>query len=81
MDKVLGIIGGGQLGKMLLQYVSRLSLTTHVYDQSNESPCKNLCNSFMLLHRDKSGEIKMAIHRRICNLWVVNLKISCETLI
>ena len=30
----LGIIGGGQLGKMLLQYVSRLSLTTHVYDQS-----------------------------------------------
>jgi 5-(carboxyamino)imidazole ribonucleotide synthase len=46
MDKVLGIIGGGQLGKMLLQYVSRLSLTTHVYDQSNESPCKNLCNSF-----------------------------------
>jgi len=46
MDKVLGIIGGGQLGKMLLQYVSRLSLTTNVYDQSEESPCKNLCHSF-----------------------------------
>ena len=45
MNTVLGIIGGGQLGKMLLQYVSRLSLTTHVYDQSEESPCKNLCHS------------------------------------
>jgi len=46
MNKILGIIGGGQLGKMLLQYCSRISLTTHVYDPSEDSPCKHLCHSF-----------------------------------
>ena len=46
MDKTLGIIGGGQLGKMLLQYCSRISLKTNIYDPSDECPCKFLCNSF-----------------------------------
>ena len=45
-NKILGIIGGGQLGKMLLQYTSRLSLKTYVYDPSPEAPCKNLCDKF-----------------------------------
>ncbi len=46
MNCILGIIGGGQLGKMLLQYCSTISLKTYVYDSSENSPCKNLCNSF-----------------------------------
>ncbi len=46
MNRILGIIGGGQLGKMLLQYCSTISLRTYVYDPSENSPCKNLCNSF-----------------------------------
>ena len=42
----LGIIGGGQLGKMLCQVTSRLSIITNILDPSDDSPCKNLCSSF-----------------------------------
>ena len=45
-DFKLGIIGGGQLGKMLLQVTSRLSIKTNILDPSKDSPCKNLCNEF-----------------------------------
>jgi 5-(carboxyamino)imidazole ribonucleotide synthase len=48
MNKTVGIIGGGQLGKMLLQYSSRLSINTHVYDPSELSVCKNLCDNFSI---------------------------------
>ena len=42
----LGILGGGQLGKMLLNVTSRLSIKTNILDPSSESPCKKLCNKF-----------------------------------
>jgi 5-(carboxyamino)imidazole ribonucleotide synthase len=42
----LGIIGGGQLGKMLCQVTSRLSINTNILDPNDDSPCKNLCSSF-----------------------------------
>ena len=45
-DKKLGIIGGGQLGKMLLAECNKMSITTHVIDSSERSPCKNLCSQF-----------------------------------
>ena len=42
----LGILGGGQLGKMLLQVTSRLSIKTNILDPNEDSPCKNLCSKF-----------------------------------
>ena len=42
----LGILGGGQLGKMLLQVTSKLNIKTNILDPSPNSPCKNLCNEF-----------------------------------
>ena len=45
-DKKLGIIGGGQLGKMLLAECNKMSIKTHVIDSSERSPCKNLCSQF-----------------------------------
>ena len=44
----LGILGGGQLGKMLLQVTSRLSIKTNILDPSDESPCKNMCSNFIV---------------------------------
>ena len=41
-DFTLGILGGGQLGKMLLQVTSRLSIKTNVLDPSDDSPCKEM---------------------------------------
>lgn len=45
-DFTLGILGGGQLGKMLLQVTSKLSIKTNILDPNKDSPCKNLCNEF-----------------------------------
>jgi len=42
----LGILGGGQLGKMLLNETRKFDIYTHVLDPSNEAPSKIACNAF-----------------------------------
>ena len=42
----LGILGGGQLGKMLLYDTRKFDIKTHVLDPSAEAPCKIACNYF-----------------------------------
>ncbi len=42
----LGILGGGQLGKMLLYETRKYDVYTLVLDQSNDAPCKIACNEF-----------------------------------
>ncbi|MCF8274790.1 MAG: 5-(carboxyamino)imidazole ribonucleotide synthase [Flavobacteriaceae bacterium] len=42
----LGILGGGQLGKMLLYDTRKFDIYTCVLDASNEAPCKIACNEF-----------------------------------
>lgn len=44
----LGILGGGQLGKMLLNDTRKFDIYTCVLDASNEAPCKIACNEFHL---------------------------------
>ena len=46
--KKLGIIGGGQLGKMLIAECNKMNITTFVLDSSEKSPCKNICSQFYL---------------------------------
>ena len=45
-SKTLGILGGGQLGKMLLYTTRRWDITTHVMDSNPEAPSKLACNHF-----------------------------------
>ena len=42
----LGILGGGQLGKMLLYETRKFDIKTSVLDPSNEAPCKIACDHF-----------------------------------
>lgn len=42
----LGILGGGQLGKMLLYETRKFDIKTHVLDPSPEAPCKIACDVF-----------------------------------
>ncbi|GAA3616593.1 5-(carboxyamino)imidazole ribonucleotide synthase [Flavivirga amylovorans] len=44
----LGILGGGQLGKMLLNDTRKFDIYTCVLDSSNEAPCKIASNEFHL---------------------------------
>ncbi|WP_114783717.1 5-(carboxyamino)imidazole ribonucleotide synthase [Botryobacter ruber] len=42
----LGILGGGQLGRMLLQAGLDFNLYTLILDPDKDAPCKPLCNEF-----------------------------------
>lgn len=43
----LAILGGGQLGKMLLYETRKWDVYTKVLDPSNEAPCRIACNEFV----------------------------------
>jgi 5-(carboxyamino)imidazole ribonucleotide synthase len=45
-DFKLGILGGGQLGKMLLAETRKFDIQTYVLDPSNDAPSKIACNKF-----------------------------------
>ena len=46
-DFKLGILGGGQLGKMLLYNTRKFDITTFVLDPNEEAPAKLACNTFI----------------------------------
>lgn len=46
-DFKLGILGGGQLGKMLLTETRKLDISTKVIDPSPEAPSRIACNTFV----------------------------------
>lgn len=43
----LGILGGGQLGKMLLYETRKFDIKTQVLDPSAEAPCRIACDTFV----------------------------------
>ena len=47
-DFKLGILGGGQLGKMMLYATRKFDIYTCVLDSNEEAPCKIACNEFHL---------------------------------
>ena len=47
-DFKLGILGGGQLGKMLLYDTRKFDIYTSVLEANNEAPCKIACDEFHL---------------------------------
>lgn len=46
-DFKLGILGGGQLGKMMLYETRKWDIYTKVLDASPEAPCRMSCNEFV----------------------------------
>ncbi|MFY0630241.1 MAG: 5-(carboxyamino)imidazole ribonucleotide synthase [Flavobacteriaceae bacterium] len=45
-DFKLGVLGGGQLGRMLLAETQKLDIYTVILDASAEAPCAQICNEF-----------------------------------
>lgn len=43
----IGILGGGQLGKMLLQKAHDFNLHVEILDPSETAPCRHLCHRFV----------------------------------
>src|ERR1700754_2516158 len=46
-DLKLGILGGGQLGRMLIQQAINYNVTVKVLDPDREAPCRKLCDEFV----------------------------------
>jgi 5-(carboxyamino)imidazole ribonucleotide synthase len=46
-DLKLGILGGGQLGRMLIQESINFNISSYVLDPDNNAPCKDLCEKFV----------------------------------
>ena len=47
-DLRLGILGGGQLGRMLIQEAINYNVTTRVLDPDKDAPCKNITDLFVV---------------------------------
>lgn len=44
----LGILGGGQLGRMLLQKAADYNISNAVLDPDPDAPCRNICDEFIV---------------------------------
>ena len=47
-DFKLGILGGGQLGRMLIQESVNLNLSVHVLDPDKNAPCSRISDEFVV---------------------------------
>lgn len=45
-DFTLGILGGGQLGRMMIQEAINFNVNIHVLDPDVNAPCRSLCSAF-----------------------------------
>ena len=43
---VIGVLGGGQLGRMLLQKAADYNLSIHILDPDEAAPCRYMCKTF-----------------------------------
>ena len=44
----LGILGGGQLGRMLLAETQKFDIHTSILDSNKNAPCAEICNTFVV---------------------------------
>ena len=45
-NKTIGILGGGQLGKMTLEVSNKWGIKIYILDPNENCPSKSLCNKF-----------------------------------
>ena len=72
----LGILGGGQLGKMLLTDTRKFDIQTFVLDPSEEAPARFGCNAFYkgsLLDYDTVYQFGKMVHLLTIEIENVNL--------
>lgn len=68
----LGILGGGQLGRMLIQECINLNVSTHVLDPDSNAPCRHLCERFT--HADLMSDDDVYRFGKECSLLTVEIE-------
>jgi 5-(carboxyamino)imidazole ribonucleotide synthase len=46
-QKTLGILGGGQLGRMIIQSAINYNIDIHILDPDAQAPCRSICQKFV----------------------------------
>ena len=46
-QKTLGILGGGQLGRMVIQSAINYNIDIHILDPDGNAPCRSICQKFV----------------------------------
>src|SRR5690606_9750361 len=76
----LGILGGGQLGRMLIQSAINFNITTNVLDPDHEAPCNGISHRF---YKGKLNDFDTVYnfgkHADIITIEIEN--VNCEELI
>ncbi|KAJ2000075.1 phosphoribosylaminoimidazole carboxylase ade2, partial [Coemansia thaxteri] len=82
MDKkVVGILGGGQLGRMFVEAANRMNVTVRVLDPAKQSPAKQLGN--FIEHIDEPFTSSSDIQRLAtgCDVLTVEIEhVNCDEL-
>ena len=64
--KVLGIIGGGQLGSMLCQAASKINIKTKIYCDDKDAPAQNYSDQFICgSYDDENKHLKLKQKMRV----------------
>ena len=71
----IGILGGGQLGKMLCLAASKLGINCHIFDPDINCPAKYISKYFTNAEFYDEKELENLL--KIVMLLLMNLKISC----
>lgn len=78
-NRVLGVLGAGQLGKMLAQAASPWDLTLHMLDPSADAPAAHLCSRFV--HGDFREADAVSAFGAICDLLTIEIEqVNAEAL-
>lgn len=46
LKKTVGILGGGQLGRMVIQSAINYNIAIHILDPDDSAPCRDICQQF-----------------------------------
>jgi 5-(carboxyamino)imidazole ribonucleotide synthase len=68
----LGILGGGQLGRMLIQEAINLNISSSVMDPDANAPCRHLCDHFV--HADFRNEEAVYTFGKECSMITVEIE-------
>jgi len=47
LKKTVGILGGGQLGRMVIQSAINYNIAIHILDPDDSAPCRDICQQFI----------------------------------
>lgn len=67
-ETVVGVLGGGQLGRMLCEAASQLAIKVIILDPLQNCPASNLCHYHMVGSYDDSATVEEFAKRSVCRI-------------